>query len=120
MKNFKQYINEGANTFLTVVKPITVYKSTGPAGMFTKYKPLKLKKGDQIHNLAGGVFAVTGDNTSLGHIQITNPNDDNEGQHHARKTVKTGMDIAVLVKKNKIKQTDNDDVYNVRGSEYRG
>ena len=114
---FKRFTeaNSGRQYF-KVVKALTVYQSTGANGIFTKYRPLKLKKNDQLHLLPGGKFAVSGPNKSYGHFQFTNPNDDNEMQHHGRNR-NTGLND--LVMKKKIIENPEADKYHVDGPKYR-
>lgn len=107
--------NSGRQYF-KVAKALTVYQSTGANGIFTQYRPLKLKKNDQLHLLPGGNFAVSGPNKSYGHFQFTNPNDDNEMQHHGRNR-NTGLND--LVMKKKIIEIPEADKYHVDGPKYR-
>jgi len=78
---FRNYINEdmnrnnlaSANSYYKVIKPFDVQIQTGsePSNAYygsarihkPVWKAVKAKKGDEIHNLFGGLFFVTGNKT---------------------------------------------------------
>lgn len=123
MKTFKQFSESfRPAAYYKVVKPITVFRMTGGSGLFTKYGSLKLRKGDEIHVLPGGTFAVSGDDKSYGDVEFTNPNKDSEAQHHSRKGANS-MESGALsqhLKKNALKKIDKSDAFKVAGPKYRG